>query len=620
VKARRATPRPSVATVDRFARIAPIVVAIVTIVAFIPALNAGFVSWDDDKNFIENFAWRGLGPDHLRWMWSTFHLGTWIPLSWMSLGLDYLVWGLEPSGYHLTNIALHATCAVLVFLLARRVLRDLPGDADAHALAAAFAALVFSVHPLRVESVAWITERRDVLSGCFYVATLLAYVRAAQEERHSAYWASVLFAVLALLSKGTAVTLPVALLLLNVWPLRRLGGSNGWTRPAARRVYGELVPFVVLAAVFTGLVFLALQPEEQLPIAGKLAVSAYSLQFYVWKTLVPVGLSPLREMPSVVDPTALVFVASGAFVAIAGALTFVARRRAPGVVVALIGFAAILFPLLGVHQGGPQITADRNTYNASLAVALLAGGALLSASLRAPRLAIAAATALVATLASLTWRQTGVWNDSGTLWSRVLEVEPDSPIGHNNMGNLLMRTGNVDAARQQFAEAVRLRPTYAEAHANLGVALASRGDFVHAITEYRRAAELKPGDPETENNWGVSLSQSGRPEEALEHFSNSVIANRENAQAHVNWGNALVRLGRLQEAEGHYRDALAVRPDHSDAHLNWGVALAAQGRLADAVGHFESAVAADPGNAQAADYLARSRAQLKGPGAPPKSP
>jgi Flp pilus assembly protein TadD len=620
---RRASSRTSASVAERFARAAPFIVVIVTIIAFIPALSADFVAWDDDKNFIENYAWRGLGPDQLRWMWSTFHLGTWIPLSWMSLGLDYTIWGLEPSGYHLTNVALHATCAALLFLLVKRVLRDAPGEADARNIAAAFAALVFAVHPLRVESVAWITERRDVLSGCFYVGTLLAYVRAVQDERRGLYWVSVGCAVLALLAKGTAVTLPIAILLLNVWPLRRLGGDLGWTGSAARSVYAGLVPFVALAAIFTAIVFTAISPVEQLPVTGKLAAMAYSLQFYAWKTLVPIGLSPLYEMPANVELTSAPFLASAATVLIGGALAFAARKRFPRTVIALLGFAAILFPLLGVHQGGPQITADRNTYNASIAIAFIAGGALLALSRRAPRLSTAAACGLVAALSILTWRQVGVWHDSATLWSRVIAVRPDSPIGHNNMGNVLLRRGDIEGAQLQYSIAVRLRPTYAEAHANLGAALASRGEYARAITEYRQAAELRPGDPETENNWGVSLSQSGKPAEAIAHFSNAVTVNPRNAQAHVNWGNALVRLGRTAEAEAHYRDALTWQPDFTDAHLNWGVALAQQGRMAEAITRFESALALDPRNAQASEYLARARAAAGGastPGPRSKSP
>lgn len=214
--------------------VAPAVVALLTIAAFVPAFSAGFVAWDDDRNFLNNPHWRGLGAEQLAWMWTTFHMGHYIPLSWMTLGLDYLAWGMNPTGYHATNVVLHAVNAVLIYFVARRLLQLVaPALRSAHGAspltyASVFAALVFAVHPLRVESVAWITERRDVLSGCFFTLAVACYLRA----RHAIatrrwYWAAVGVFACGLLAKASVMTVPAVLFILNCYPLKRLPGP-GW--------------------------------------------------------------------------------------------------------------------------------------------------------------------------------------------------------------------------------------------------------------------------------------------------------------------------------------------------------------------------------------------------------
>src|SRR6266581_72470 len=217
----------------------PTLIALVTFGAFLPTLHNQFVNWDDDKNFLENPHYRGLGWTQLSWMWTT-HLGHYIPLTWMTFGLDYLLWGMNPLGYHLTNLLLHAANAVVFFFITRRLLtRALPSPSErGHTLAvsAALAALVFSIHPLRVESVAWATERRDVLSGLFYLSAVLAYLRACDRDERGRgwYWGAVALFAGALLSKSMAVNLPVVLMILDVYPLRRLGESIGWRSKPAR--------------------------------------------------------------------------------------------------------------------------------------------------------------------------------------------------------------------------------------------------------------------------------------------------------------------------------------------------------------------------------------------------
>src|SRR2546430_2036570 len=248
---------------ERWVRwLVPVVIPLITCAAFLPTLQNQFVSWDDDKNFLENPHYRGLSWTHLHWMWTT-HLGHYIPLTWMTLGLDYLLWGMNPVGYHLTSLLLHAANAVVFFFLVRRLLTlALPSPSErGHALAvsAAFAALVFAIHPLRVESVAWATERRDVLSGLFYLVTILMYLWACERGARGRgwYWLSVAVFVGALLSKSMVVNLPIVLLILDVYPLRRLGGFIGWRSEPARRVYVPKVPVVLPAAAASAIAVMA---------------------------------------------------------------------------------------------------------------------------------------------------------------------------------------------------------------------------------------------------------------------------------------------------------------------------------------------------------------------------
>src|SRR5213592_402053 len=346
------------ASAQEWARwVAPLLVVLITLAAFLPTLQNQFVNWDDDKNFLDNPHYRGLGWTHLRWMWTT-HLGHYIPLTWMTLGLDYLLWGMNPLGYHLTNLLLHAENAVVFFFVVRRILTlALLGASErglALAVSAGFAALVFAIHPLRVESVAWATERRDVLSGLFYLLTILMYLRAYEfgARGRGWYWLAVAVFVCALLSKSMVVNLPVVLLILDVYPLRRLGGAIGWWSEPARRVYVEKIPFVLLAAAASAIAVMAQSSVHaalslaQLSMPGRLAISAYGLSFYLWKMVVPVNLSPFYER-GLIDPWATPFLLSYGLVLAITAIVLALRRRVPGLLAAWLAYIVVLSPVLG---------------------------------------------------------------------------------------------------------------------------------------------------------------------------------------------------------------------------------------------------------------------------------
>jgi tetratricopeptide (TPR) repeat protein len=589
----------------------PVLIALVTFAAFLPTLQNQFVNWDDADNFLDNPYYRGLGWSQLRWMWTTFHMGHWIPLTWMTLGLDYRLWGMNPVGYHLTSLVLHAANAIVFYFVAVRILGmalpDPSGRRRANlALAAAFAALLFALHPLRVESVAWATERRDVLSGLFYLLTILVYLRARErgERGRGWYWGAVGLFACALLSKSITVSLPIVLLILDVYPLGRLGGATGWWSRPARRVYQEKIPFVLLAGGAAAVAFLALfqlhnmAVLDRLSVPGRLAISAYNLSFYLWKMVVPVTLSPLYELGRV-NPSATPFLLSyGAVLAIT-ALALAVRHRVPGLPVAWLAYVIILLPVLGIFQNGPQVAADRYTYLAGMGWALLAGAGLLSASRRLPVLSTGLALALLVGLGFLTWIQTRVWHDSETLWSHAVAIDPGSPLGEYSWGLALDRQGKVAEAIDRYQAALRLNPNYADAHNSVGAALANQGKVAEAIEHYQTALRLKPDFAEAHGNLGAALAQQGALAEAIDHYRRALHIKPDYADAHGNWGNALAQQGKLAEANDHYRQAVQIKFDYADAHFNWGNALAQQGELAEAIAHYRQALQIKPDSAQA---------------------
>jgi len=578
----------------------PVLIVLVTSAAFLPALQNQFLRWDDHKNFLGNPHYRGLGWMHLRWMWTT-HLGHYIPLTWMTLGLDYVLWGMNPLGYHLTNLLLHAANAVVFYFVAFRILGlGLPDPGDRRqadlVLSAGFAALVFAIHPLRVESVAWVTERRDVLSGLFYLSAILIYLRTCErgERGRGWYWAAVGLFACALLSKSMVVNLPIVLLILDVYPLRRLGGATGWWSEPARRVYVEKIPFVLLAtaaaaiAVMAQLSVHAAASLAQLSVPGRVAVSAYGLSFYLWKMVVPLNLSPLYPLSPIVNPWAMPFVLSYTMVLAITAIALALRRRVPGLPAAWSAYVVVLLPVLGIFQSGPQIAADRYTYLASLGWAILAGACLLfcwrisrtSTTGTPTTLPIAGvAICVVAGLGVLTWNQVHIWHDSERLWTYTVAIHPNSSLAQFSLGIVLSAQGKPTEAIEHFQKGLQLRPDEPSAHTNLGVALIQQGKLADAIEHFRQAVRIYPDDALAHTNWGSALIDLGKPSEAIEHFQQALRIHPDDALAHTNWGSALIDLGKPSEAIEHYSKALRITPGLAEAQNGLGQALAQEQRL-----------------------------------------
>jgi protein O-mannosyl-transferase len=481
----------------------PAGVLALTFVAFLPVLDNGFIpNWDDRTNFLDNPHYRGLGLAQLRWMFTTFHAGHYIPLTWLSLGLDYLLWGMDPAGYHLTSLLLHAATALAFYFLALRLFRlALPPAPSPAALrwGAATAALLFAVHPLRVESVASATERRDVLSGLFYVLALLCYVKAAASPEAAParlrplwYGLSLACFAAALLSKSIVVTLPVTLLVLDVYPLRRLGGAAGWRAPLP---WLEKLPFFALSAAATMVAFQALLPLgntrslADLAIAARIFLSVYGLAFYVFKTVVPLDLSPLYPLTVTITWWHFGFVIAVTLVAV-----FMRRRWRAFTAVWLV-YAITLSPVLGFFHNGPQAVADRYSYLACLGWVLLIAAAAAQPRPGA-RVVRALLCAAVVVLCLLTWQQASVWRSAVTLWSHAASLGSGGRAAHANLAEALEADGRPREAIPHYLEALRRSAKKASWHVHLGRLYARLGDDASALRHFSEALAEVPGMPE----------------------------------------------------------------------------------------------------------------------------
>lgn len=419
-----------------------------TFVLFLPALSAGWVSWDDPGNFLDHTAWRGLGGAELSWMWTQAHMGHYTPLTWMTLAVDHAVWGMDPRGYHLTNVVLHALSAGVFFLVLERVLRRASNDLRLLTGAAAIAALLYGIHPLRVESVAWITERRDVLSMLLFQGCLYAWVRYVEAEDRRWFVAALALHALSLSAKAHAMTLPVVLLVLDFWPFRR----QGWVKLVA-----EKVPFAGLAALFAGLAIWA-QSEGGALVSGdtiswgqRLEMAIYGAAFYPAKVLWPADLSPLYEWDGAELHTGRNLVVLLGVTALGAALW----KKTPAPLVAWVLYLVILSPVSGIAQSGPQLAADRYSYFSCLPFAALAGLGLLQVRRRS---ALLAGIPLLIFLGQATWTQTKVWTDSFTLWGTALRLDPDNEILMSQLAEAYIRSGNNLAAIPLLEDALEAGP------------------------------------------------------------------------------------------------------------------------------------------------------------------
>jgi tetratricopeptide (TPR) repeat protein len=571
--------------------------AVIIFAVFGQAFHFGFVNLDDDLYVTQNpvvqsgLTEQGIARAFSQPMCSFYH-----PVTILSLMLDAEIYGINAGGFHLTNVVIHAATVVLLFL----VLRRMTGAFWPSAIVAA----IFAVHPLRVESVAWVAERKDVLGGLFFVLTLWAYVLYAKQKfGWFRYLALVFIFAIGLLAKPTLVTLPFVFLLLDYWPLGRLQ-SGTWRRLIVEKV--PLFGLVVIACVLT----IKAEGETitmpgKLPLVLQLQNVLVSYATYIIQTIWPTGFAPFYPYPVHGLP---VWQVAGALALLAGITigVFVCRDRQPFLLVGWLWYVGMLVPMSGLFQVGAFAHADRFTYLPQIGLCVMfafAAAKWAMAWQHRRQLLAGAALALVISLAVCSWRQTFIWRDSETLWRHTLTVTKANAFAHNNLGAALAAGGRTLDAVKEFDLSLEINPDSAETHFNLAASLAAQNQTDVAIQSYHRALELKPRYPEAENNLGILLAETGRNDEAISLLQRAVAEKPDYAEAENNLGIALASAGRLNDALKSFQSAIAITPGYADAHLNLANALALSGRTVEAIREYQETLRWNPNSEPARTQL-----------------
>ncbi len=571
-----------------------VLLAVAVFLVFGQTFRYAFITWDDAVYVCQNpVVQKGLTWEGFRWALVYGNIGHWHPLTWLSHMLDCQLYGLNPGGHHLTNILFHTASAILLFLVLRRMTGCL--------WRSAFVAAVFAIHPLRAESVAWIAERKDVLSGFFFMLTLGAYASYVRRPPSMIrYGAVVLYFALGLLSKNMLVTTPFVLLLLDYWPLNRLSPFS--IQLLLRRVT-EKIPLFALTV--GSCVATALVPEQlttgRLSIALRMENAVVSCVTYLWQMIYPTGLACVYPNPTTDLPLWQVAGAAGLLLALSGAAwTF--RRTHPWLVVGWLWYLGMMVPVIGLVQISYYSHADRYTYlpqiGLYLAIVWTAGDLTFSWQHGRKLLSVAALGVIVA-LMVCAWKQTSYWRSDEILWEHALACTSGNYVAHNNLGYDLAHQGRLAEAIAHYQKALEINPDFAEADNNLGTALLNQGKLEEAAEYYHRAIEHDPDFAEAHNNLGLVLTKQGRPAEAIEEYRKAIELNLDRSEFYNNLGNLLSTKGQTSEAIEQFQIALKVEPDNTKVRYNLANILTAQGRWDEAIEQYQQALKEMPDSVHA---------------------
>jgi tetratricopeptide (TPR) repeat protein len=576
--------------------------AAISVTVFGQTIRYDFVNFDDDLYVYNAPAIQaGLTIKGIALAFTTLHARNWHPLATISHMLDCQLYGLKAGGHHATNILLHTIAVLLLF----RVLRQMTGAVWRSVVVAA----LFAVHPLHVESVAWVSERKDVLSAVFFLLMLNAYVRYARAASITRYLAVALLFAAGLMSKPMLVSAPFILLLLDYWPLRRFeqpSSTKGKAkilksdhqRRVIRRLFLEKIPLLVLSAGSCVITFVvqkrATGAIPPLPFSWRLQNAFASYVIYVWKTLWPTRLAVFYPHPDNTLAISEVILAIGFLLAVTVA-AIVFRRERPYLFTGWFWYLGMLVPVIGLVQVGEQGHADRYTYLPHIGLFLVLAWSVADISARSRlrrRFAAAAAVTVIIAFASCALMQTTYWRNSETLWTHTLAVTSNNDIAHNNLGYLCVERGELDKAISHFEEALKIRSGKPEAHydvgsafvqMNLADALARKGQSDEAMVHYEEAIKLQPNYAEAYYNRGNVLLAKGRIDEAIVDLEKTLQIQPDDADAHTCLGNALLRQGLLKEAIAHYEKALALAPEdpHARNNIAWVLATSSDASIRD---------------------------------------
>jgi tetratricopeptide (TPR) repeat protein len=560
----------------------------VTLIAYQPVWHAGFI-WDDEAH-VTRAELRSLNG--LARIWT--QLGAtqqYYPLVHSVFWVEHKLWGDSPLGYHLVNVLLHVFSALLLVKILRQL--NIPG--------AWLAAALFALHPVEVESVAWVSELKNTLSSVFYLGAALAYLGFDRNRSRMSYAIALGLFLLGLMCKTVIASLPGALLVVFWWQR----GTLSW-----RRDMLPLIPFFIagmVAGLLTAWVerkFLHAEGAEfNFSLIARFLIAGRDVWFYLWKLIWPVDLVFFYPTWNVSPALWWQYLFPAAVLVLLGVLAW---RRWRGPLAALLFFVGTLFPALGFFNVYPfrySLVADHFQYLASLGpLTLIAAGISAAPCLlrkSKPFLQLALCAALLSFLGTLTWRQCGMYANPETLWQTTYRLNPDSWMAHNYFGLEHLKQGKLDEAMAQFQKALAIKPGFVDGQDNLGIVLLQKGRVDEAITQFHKALEIKPGYPDACNSLGIALMQKGRVDEAIASYKEALRSKPNYADAHYNLGIALLGEGRVGQAISQYQEALEIKPDYVDAHNNLGAALLQQGKVEEAISHFQKALQINPESAKA---------------------
>jgi protein O-mannosyl-transferase len=570
---------------------------IITLAAFWGVRSASFVRMDDDIYVTENARVQaGLSWENVKWAFSTNYFGFYYPLTWLSHMLDCQLYGTAAKGHHTTSLILHILNALLLFAVLTRMSGGMWKSFAVSAL--------FAVHPLHVESVAWVAERKDVLSTFFWFLCLLAYVRYVEKPSVQRYIPVFLTFLLGLLAKPMLLTLPFTLLLLDYWPLGRWqpGGKN------TGRLIWEKLPLFALVPVFALITFSAQMHANAVAVIspGQRAANALlSYAGYLRKMLFPFDLAAYYPLPLNGVSMGVAALCGLLLAALTIAAVYFGRQR-KYLALGWFWYLGTLIPVIGLVQVGSQAMADRYTYVSmtGIFVIIVWGAAEIAGRNQlAKKITIAAAAAALIVLAGMTRIQVHYWTDNVTLFERALKVTKDNWFVQYNLGLVLYQQGKAGEATPHFIEALRIKPDYSNAHTNLGVALRQQGKTDEAIIHFREALRIDPRSAEAYYNLGNTLDQKGQDADAIENYEAAFKIKPDLVHISSNMGQVLMRMNRLPEAIERYTEAVKAEPDFFDARCNFGTALMQAGRPDEAIEQYRQAVRINPGSAQALNNL-----------------
>ena len=563
-----------------------------TLAVYGQVLNYQFVNYDDDLYITDNpTVQNGLTRDGLGLAFTSSYAGLWHPLTMLSHMLGCELFGLNPGGHHLINLLFHIANALLLFLWLQRTTQ---------AMGPSFlVAALFALHPLHVESVAWVAERKDVLSTFFWLLTMWAYVWYVEAPRLGRYLLILLCFMLGLMSKPMLVTLPFVLLLLDYWPLNRwtLNGSAAVSHSrvsqdakarqgiSIKRLAWEKAPLFALATLFSLVTFWAekkigaVQSLENVALTSRLANALVAYVTYLGKMIWPTRLAVFYPLPGAIPLWQ--WLGAGLTLAFLSLLIIRQCRRRPYLLVGWLWYLGTLVPVIGLVQVGGQALADRYTYVPLIGLFILVayGMAGLGPKWRPARYLLPVGAAMIlAALMICTWIQVQYWRDSASLFAHALQVTKDNALAHDSLGIVLLSQGQVDQAIDHFDEAVRLNPNYAKGHYNLGNALLARGEVNQAVAHYERALQIRPNYAKAHNSLGLALLSQGKMDEAIVHCEEALRLQPNYVGALNNLGLAFLSQGKMDQAVAQFEKVLRFRPNSPVVHNNLGLALLSAGQ------------------------------------------